>query len=159
MSVAEMFVRKEILIDVAAEHAFSVFTANQTLWWPAEHHIGKSAMKKVVLEPRAGGRWYEICEDGSECDWGKVLAWDPPRRLVLAWQIDGDWRFDPNFVTEVEVTFVAQSPKRTLVTLHHRNLERFGVKQEEMRKAFESEDGWPLGLGRFARAAETGSPA
>ena len=158
MSEGDIVVRKEIVVDVGAEHAFRVFTAGQTVWWPPEHHIGKSAMKEAVLEPRAGGRWYEIGEDGSECEWGKVLVWDPPRRLVLAWQIDGDWRFDPSFVTEVEVTFVAQSPKRTLVTLEHRNLDRFGAKQEEMRKAFESEGGWQLGLGRFARAATTGSP-
>jgi uncharacterized protein YndB with AHSA1/START domain len=157
MSTEETFVRKQIIVNVAVEHAFRVFTANQTLWWPAEHHIGASPMQEAVLEPRAGGRWYEVCEDGSQCEWGKVLAWDPPRRLVLAWQIDGDWRYDPTFVTEVEVTFVAETPERTLVTLEHRNLDRFGAKQAEIRKSFESEGGWPLGLGRFARAAETGS--
>jgi uncharacterized protein YndB with AHSA1/START domain len=74
-------------------------------WWPRTNHIGKVEMKRAVLEPKKGGRWYEIGVDDSECNWGKVLSWDPPRRLLLAWQITADWQYEPNLITEVEVTF------------------------------------------------------
>jgi uncharacterized protein YndB with AHSA1/START domain len=153
----ENAVRKEIVVEAAAERAFRVFTERMELWWPPEHHIGQAAMARPVLEPRAGGRWYELGEDGSTCDWGRVLAWEPPRRLVLAWQISAAWKFDPALVTEVEVTFVAEGQSRTRVTLEHRNLDRFGPASEAMRKSFSSEGGWGLTLGRFATAAGAAS--
>jgi uncharacterized protein YndB with AHSA1/START domain len=146
-------VRKQISVAVRAERAFRVFTEGMDLWWPPAHHLGASPLKQVVLEPRVGGRWYEIGEDGAQCEWGKVLVWEPPRRLVLAWQLDGDWRYDPSFVTEVAVTFHAESATSTRVELEHRNLDRYGDKRDAARKAFESPDGWQLGLDRFARAA------
>jgi len=146
-------VRKSIMVNAAQEIAFRVFTSQMTAWWPAEHHIGKSPLKEIVLEPRVGGRWAERCADGSECDWGRVLAWEPPGRVVLAWQLDADFAYDPNLETEVEIRFVAESPKRTRVELEHRNLERFGARQDELRAAFDSDGGWALGLSRYARAA------
>ena len=85
-------VRKEIVVEAAAERAFRVFTDKFDRWWPRDHHIGKAELKEAVLEPRAGGRWYEIGVDGSQCDWGKVLAYEPPRRLLLAWQLNADWQ-------------------------------------------------------------------
>src|SRR5260370_13790577 len=99
-------IRKLVLVEASQEHAFRVFTAGIDRWWPREHHIGKSPLERAVLEPRVDGRWYSICEDDTECDVGKVLAWDPPRRLVLAWQLNAEWRYDPAFVTAVAVRFI-----------------------------------------------------
>jgi uncharacterized protein YndB with AHSA1/START domain len=133
-------IRKQIVVEAPQERAFRVFTDNIDAWWPREHHIGQAALKEAVLEPRANGRWYEKGEDGSECEWGKVLVWEPPRRLVLAWQIDGAWKYDADFVTELEVTFTPDGAKRTVVELEHRNLERFGEGAPHTRDMMEK--GW-----------------
>ncbi len=93
-------VKKSLVVKATPEQAFAVFTADIGRWWPPSHHIGAAPFKTAVLEPRVGGRWYEVGEDGSECQWGHV---HPPRRLVLAWQINSAWAFDPDLVTEVEV--------------------------------------------------------
>jgi uncharacterized protein YndB with AHSA1/START domain len=92
------------------------------------------------------------CLDGSECEWGRVLQWEPPSRLVLAWQINGSWQFDPTLVTEVEVRFVSETSNRTRVELEHRDLERFGDAQEQIRTAFNSPGGWQGLLDSFAQA-------
>lgn len=108
-------------------------------------------MADVVIEPRVGGRWYEVGVDGSECDWGRVLAYEPPHRIVLAWQLDAQWRYDPELVTEVEVRFSAVEGG-TLVELEHRNLERYGAAAEQVRSAIDSDGGWPRELRLFAAA-------
>jgi uncharacterized protein YndB with AHSA1/START domain len=144
-------IKKQLVVDAPAERAFRVFTANMGQWWPREHHIGKSALKDCVIEPKVDGRWFERGEDGSECLWGKVLAWDPPKRVVLAWQLDAQWTYDPQLVTEVEVTFTAEGPKRTRVEFEHRNLERFGAKAEEMKKGMDA--GWGGILDSYVKAA------
>src|SRR5579883_1667812 len=118
--------------------------------------IASSPQKDVVIEPAAGGRWFEIGEDGSQCNWGRVLAWEPPTRLLLAWQIDGNWKYDPNFLTEVEVTFTPLASGETRVDLEHRNLERFGEKSNEVRGMIDSEDGWSGIMKRYAEVAEKG---
>lgn len=146
-------VKKSVTVEAAREIAFRVFTSKMASWWPSDHHIGKSPLAEIVLEPRVGGRWGERGEDGSECSWGRVLAWDPPARLVLAWQLDADFAYDPSFETEVEIRFVAESPTRTRVELEHRDLERYGARQSELFASFDSKGGWELGLGRFAAAA------
>ena len=133
MSTVEPVV-KELVVEASQERAFQVFTDGIDRWWPREHHIGKSPMKRTLIEPKVGGRWYAICQDDTECDTGRVLLWEPPRRLVLSWQLTFKWEFDPNFVTEVEVNFTAQGPKRTLVRFEHRNLERYGEAAPELRK-------------------------
>jgi uncharacterized protein YndB with AHSA1/START domain len=148
-------VRKQLVVEAPVERAFRVFTENAELWWPAEHHIGKAPMKSLVLEPRVGGRWYEIGEDGSQCEWGKVLVWEPPRRLVLAWQLTATWQFDASFVTEVEVKFTAEGARRTHVDFEHRNLERFGEAARKVRESIGADSGWPAILGRFAARAAT----
>ena len=89
-------IRGTITVAVPAEQAFAVFTGSFGSWWPREYHIGQAEMADAVVEPRAGGRWYERGTDGSECDWGRVLAWEPPRRLVVTWQINGQWQYDPD---------------------------------------------------------------
>ena len=145
-------VRKKIVVDSSREHAFKVFTEGIDRWWPREHHIGTSPLARAVLEPCAGGRWYSVSQDGSECEVGKVLAWDPPRRLVLAWQLTAKWQYDAALVTEVEVTFTAEGPKRTRVALEHRNLDRYGIAAPEVIKAIDSPRGWQLTLEAFANA-------
>ena|SRR5579862_3192962 len=148
-------VRKVIKVNASADVAFDVFTAGMSRWWPASHSISptKAALKEVVMEPRAGGRWYEIGEDGSQCDWGHVLAWEPPSRLLLAWQIDGQWRYDPNLVTEVEVRFAPEGADVTRVELEHRDIERFGDAAAAVRNAIDSSGGWGGLLESFAKAA------
>ncbi len=102
-----------------------------------------------MLEPRVGGRWHEIADDGTECEWGKVLRWEPPHRVVLAWQINADWKYDADFTTEVEVRFVAEGGG-TRVELEHRNLEHYGTRSDEVRAALDSPEGWNGSLVAFA---------
>jgi uncharacterized protein YndB with AHSA1/START domain len=147
-------VRKQIVIAAPQAHVFSVFTDGVDKWWPREHHIGASPLKQAIIEPKQDGRWYSTCEDGSEINVGKVLTWDPPKRLVLSWQITADWKYDPDFVTEVEVIFTAEGPKQTRVDLEHRNLARFGVAGPTMQTMFDSPGGWSKTLAAFAKAAE-----
>ena len=136
-------VRKSVTVEAPVRRAFEVFTKDFGTWWPATHSIGPTALKEAIIEPRTGGRWYEIGEDGSECDWGEVLAWDEPNRLVLAWRIGVDWRYDPNLMTEVEVTFIAVGENATRVDLEHRLLENMGDKAAAAHETFDSPGGWP----------------
>ena len=148
-------VRKTLTINAPIEHAFRVFTEGHGKWWPLDtHHIGKVAAATAVIEPHVGGRWYERGIDGTECEWGKVLVWEPPHRLLLAWQIAADWRYDLTLQTEVEVTFVAEGPGRTRLELEHRHLDRYRDQAGVMRSIFDSEGGWTGILARFATAAE-----
>ena len=150
-------VRKEIVVEASQERAFRVFTAEHGAWWPlATHHIGAQAAETAVIEPRVGGRWLERSADGTECPWGKVLVWDPPGRLVLAWQIGADWKHDDALLTEVEVRFVALGPALTRVELEHRLLDRYGAAAEGLRGAFDSEGGWTGILRSFAARARQG---
>ncbi|HVZ75093.1 MAG TPA: SRPBCC domain-containing protein [Polyangia bacterium] len=146
-------VKKELIIRAAPAHAFRTFTEGMTRWWPPQHHIGKSPLARMVVEPRVGGRWYSVCEDGSECDIGRVLAWEPPARLVLSWQITSAWAFDPAFVTEVEVTFTPVEARRTRVTFEHRLLDRYLDAAEALRKQLDDPKGWHVTLERFGAAA------
>jgi uncharacterized protein YndB with AHSA1/START domain len=146
-------VRKTIHVRAAPERAFHVFTAEMTRWWHPDHHIGKSPLKAAVVEPRAGGRWYEIDEDGSTCEWGKVLVWEPPGRVVFAWQLTSEWKYDPAFVTEVEVCFIPDG-NGTRIELEHRNLERYGQAADSVRRSLDSPEGWAGGLRLFAAAVE-----
>ena len=138
---------KTIDIRCDPQRAFELFSARMGDWWPAGHSIGASPIKAVVIEPRAGGRWFERGEDGAETRWGRVLEWAPPHRLLLAWQINGAWSYDPDFETEVELTFTPLSPG-TRVRLEHRNLERFGDSAERMAGSLGG--GWPTIVDLFA---------
>jgi uncharacterized protein YndB with AHSA1/START domain len=107
-------IRGTVTVAAPVERAFQVFTDSFGTWWPAEYHIGQADMAAAILEPRAGGRWYERGVDGGECDWGRVLAWEPPHRLVVTWQINGQWQYDPDpaHASEIEVRFTADGPSR-----------------------------------------------
>ena len=137
-------VRKSLTVQAGAALAFRVFTEEFDAWWPRTHHIGKAPMKKAIVEGRAGGRCYTEQTDGTECDWGTVLVWDPPNRLVMAWQIEGDWTYQPDVAksSEVEVRFTAEPDGSTRVDLEHRHLERHGAGAAAMRTAVDSPNGW-----------------
>jgi uncharacterized protein YndB with AHSA1/START domain len=148
-----ILVQKSILVAAPPEGAFRVFTERMTDWWPLKtHHIGKAEATKAVVEPFVGGRWFERGNDGSECEWGRVLAWEPPARLVLSWEITYDWRHDASLHTEVEVRFTKEGGG-TRVSLEHRMLERYGEKAEEMRGIFDAKGGWGGLLEAFAARA------
>jgi hypothetical protein len=153
-SAAEVVVARSLTVPLTVAKTFELFTARMRDYWPPEHSIGTSPIADVVVEPRVGGRWFERGVDGSDCDWGRVAVWDPPQRVVLLWQITGDWKFDPDFETEVEVSFTDAEPGRTKIDLRHRNLQRYGDRTEPMRAAFDSPDGWGGTLARFERLAE-----
>jgi uncharacterized protein YndB with AHSA1/START domain len=138
-------INRSVVVKAEVERSFAAFTGRMGRWWPRSHSIGSAPMADVIVEPRVGGRWYERSGDGAECEWGKVLAWDPPGRLILAWQLDANWKYDPALVLEVEITFTALQGGMTRVDLEHRNLERYGDKAAAVRDAVGSERGW-LGI-------------
>jgi hypothetical protein len=149
-----LFVRKEITVETSQARAFTVFTQEHGAWWPlGTHHIGSAPAETAIIEPRAGGRWFERAADGSECNWGRVRVWDPPGRLVLSWQISADFKHDASIDTEVEVRFVALGPALTRVELEHRRLENYGAAAEKMRATFDSETAWTGVLKHFAQRA------
>lgn len=150
----ETSVHRSVTVGVGRERAFAVFTEGFDGWWIRSHHLGDAELEVAVMEPREGGRWYERGVDGTECDWGYVICWEPPERLVLAWQLNGRWEYDPSVVTEVEVTFTEEGGSRTRVDLHHRNLDRMGEAAASARASFESDEGWGGLLRRFAEYAE-----
>ena len=155
MQAAADAVRTEITVEAPVERAFSVFTDGMATWWPPEHHILEADLAEIVFEPRAGGHIYDRGTDGSECRWARVLAYEPPHRLVFSWDIALDWTIetDPARTSEVEIRFRAEGPNRTRVTLEHRHLDRHGPGWERMRDAVGSPEGWDVGLGRFAARA------
>jgi uncharacterized protein YndB with AHSA1/START domain len=123
-------------------------------WWPlANYKIGKANAVDAMIEPRVGGRWYERGDDGSTCDWGRVLSWEPPSRLVLSWDISADWQFDPDLKTEIEIRFIAEGKDVTRVELEHRKLDRYGPRRDEMRHIFDTEGDWGRLLQMFAARA------
>ncbi|MGH3657072.1 MAG: SRPBCC family protein [Micromonosporaceae bacterium] len=148
----------KITVAAPIERAFQVFTESIVTWWPAAYHIGEAEMAEPVMEPRVGGRWYERGVDGSECDWGRVLVWEPPHRLVVTWQINGEWRYDPDpdHASEVDVRFTADGPEQTTVELQHRFLERL-LGGEAMHAAIGGAGGWSGVLTGYAKAVESGS--
>jgi hypothetical protein len=148
-------IRRSITVKASREKAFDVFTAGMSRWWPKQHSlVRQSPLKEVVIEPRAGGRWYERAEDGSECTWGAVRLWEPPGRVVLLWQISPDWAYDPAIETELEIRFSPTEDGRTQVELEHRGLEAYGERAEAMRQLFETPEAWGTTLRLFAEALQ-----
>ena len=149
-------VRKSIVVKASPERAFEVFTAGFDTWWPRSHHIGKSPMKEAIIEGRLRGRCYSRQMDGTDCDWGSVLVWEPPRRFVMAWQITLGWEYEPDLArsSEVELRFTPVGDGATRVDLEHRHLSRHGAGFLGMRTAVDSPNGWGTQLERFAAAVE-----
>jgi uncharacterized protein YndB with AHSA1/START domain len=146
-------VRKTVTVRASQERAFTVFTEGFSTWWPTEHHIGTADLADAIIEPFAGGRYYEKGVDGSECDWGSVLAYDPPDRLVISWHLQGDWKYDPDpaKASVVEVRFIAEAPDRTRVELDHRHIERH-YRSDDVVTGVNSPGGWSGILERYAEA-------
>jgi DNA-binding transcriptional ArsR family regulator len=141
----EIVVAKTIRVNAPLATAFEVFAGQ--LWWPVgTHHVAEPPGTEVVLEPFQGGRWYERAADGAETDWGTVLAWQPPYRLLLTWQVSSGWtrEEDPDRGSQIEVTFTPEGPDVTRVDLTHRHLERYGQDAERMRRILDGKGGEPL---------------
>lgn len=145
-------VATEIVVEAPRDRAFQVFTTSFDRIKPREHNMLGADIAESVFEPHVGGRVYDRGVDGSECQWARVLAYEPPERIVFSWDINPYWQIetDPDKTSEVEVRFIAESPERTRVELEHRNLDRHGDGWEGMREGVRSEEGWPLYLKRFA---------
>jgi uncharacterized protein YndB with AHSA1/START domain len=150
-------VKKTRTVATTPERAFAVFTAGFNLWWPRTHSTGEAPLKTAVIEPRKGGRWYGLLENGTEAEWGDVLAWQPPTRLLLAWRINAEWTYDRNLLTEVEVVFAPEGEGATRINFEHRLLENMGAQGEGARAAFDSEGGWSGLLQLFAAEAAKAS--
>jgi uncharacterized protein YndB with AHSA1/START domain len=148
-------VREAILVEAPIERAFKVFTEDMGSWWPPDHHILEAELAEMVFDRRVGGNIYDRGVDGSECRWARVLAYDPPNRIVFSWDIGLDWKLqsDPEKTSEVEVTFTAEGADRTRVELEHRSIDRHGEGWEQMRDAVGSPGGWLRGLQAFADRA------
>ncbi len=153
-------VQKSITVKASPERAFQVFTDEIDTWWPRTHHIGKAPMKKALIEGRLGGRCYTEQTDGTECDWGQVLVWEPPARFVMAWQIDhAGWCYEPDLAksSEVEVRFTPEPDGTTRVDVEHRYFNRHGESGAGMRIAVGAPNGWGGILELFA--ARVAAPA
>jgi uncharacterized protein YndB with AHSA1/START domain len=152
-------VRRSVTVEGAPESTFASFAEQIDRWWPRTGYgIGAAPLREAVLEPRIGGRWYERDDDGTECTWGRVLAWEPPHRLVLAWQISAAWTYDPTFETEVEITFTSTPAGRTRVDLEHRDLHRYGAAATAAREGYAGPTGWQGLLDAFAAAQTVQQP-
>ena len=148
----ETSVRHSIVVDAPLEVAFSVFTEDFDSIKPRDHNMLDVDIAESVFEPRVGGHIYDRGVDGSECRWARVLAYEPPDRVVFSWDISPMWQIETDLdkTSEVEVRFIAESPERTRVELEHRNLDRHGDGWEGMREGVGGDQGWPLYLRRFA---------
>jgi len=155
---ASAMVRRQIVVDVPIERAFAVFTERFGDFKPPEHNLLGVPIAETVFEPKAGGHIYDRGTDGSECRWARVLVFDPPSRVVFSWDIGPSWQIeaDPGNTSEVEVTFVAESPHRTRVELEHRHIDRHGPGWEALSDGVGEDQGWPLYLDRYAALCRQG---
>ena len=145
-------VRRQIVVRAPLERAFSVFTERFGDFKPPEHNLLKAPIAETVFEPRVGGHIYDRSTDGSECHWARILAYDPPHRVVFSWDISPQWQVetDADSTSEVEVRFTAQTPEQTLVELEHRNIDRHGPGWQSVADGVSNDAGWPLYLSRYA---------
>ena len=145
-------VRTETLVEAPIERAFKVFTEEMESWWDPDHHLGDAPLAEMVVERRVGGRIFDRLTDGSECQWSRVLAYEPPTLFVFSWDINTRWELETDLekTSEVEVRFIAEGPDRTRVELEHRHLDRHLDGWQGLREGVDSGDGWPLYLRRYA---------
>lgn len=144
-------VTRTLRVAVPIDRAFRVFTEKMHTWWPASHHIGKVPFAEIVVEPHAGGRWFERGNGGEECDWGKVLVWEPPKRVVFSWNLQTDWQYSPDMsrASEVSFEFIAEGPESTRLELEHRHIDRHGPGWEKIRNSVDA--GWMEVLSPYLR--------
>jgi uncharacterized protein YndB with AHSA1/START domain len=149
---SETAIRQSIVVPAPVDRAFSVFTDGFGTFKPREHNLLEVEIAETVFEPHVGGHIYDRGVDGSECRWARVLAYEPPDRVVFSWDISPQWQIetDPDKTSEVEVRFIADGPDRTRVELEHRHLDRHGPGWESERDGVAADQGWPLYLARFA---------
>ena len=145
-------IRHEVVVEAPAERAFAVFTGDFGAFKPREHNMLAVDIAETVFERRVGGHIYDRGTDGSECRWARILAYDPPGRVVFSWDISPRWQLETDLekASEVEVRFIAETPERTRVVLEHRNLDRHLEGWESVREGVDSDGGWPLYLRRYA---------
>ena len=148
----EPVVQRQVVVNGSPEKAFAVFTERFDAIKPREHNMLGVPIAETVLEPHVGGRIVDRGEDGSECAWARILAFEPPDRLVFSWDIGPTWQLesDPENASEVEVRFIAEGSERTRVELEHRHLDRHGDGWESLRDGVADDQGWPLYLARYA---------
>jgi uncharacterized protein YndB with AHSA1/START domain len=146
-------VRRTITVAVSQQRAFEVFTAEFGTWWPKEYSISEAGMADFVLEPKVGGRWYEVGADGQECDTGRVTTFEPPARVILAWHLNDRFEYDPDpaHASEVEVRFIVEDTSRTRVELEHRGFERHGAGGQGVHDGVDQ--GWSYCLEQFSGQA------
>src|SRR5215831_5674243 len=149
-------VHASVVVEAPIERAFRVFTEDFGHFKPREHNLLAVEIAETVFEPRIGGHLYDRGVDGSECRWARVLAYEPPHRVLLSWDISPQWQLETDHAktSEWEVRFFSETPQRTRVELEHRNLERHGEGWQAEREAIASEGGWPLYLQRFAEVVK-----
>jgi uncharacterized protein YndB with AHSA1/START domain len=152
MTQAPSVVHKQVVVEATRERAFKVFTERFGDFKPPEHNLLQSPIAETVFEPHVGGHIYDRAVDGSECRWARVLAYEPPDRVVFSWDIGPSWQLEttPENASEVEVRFIAEAPERTRVELEHRNIDRHGPGWEGITAGVEGNEGWPLYLDRYA---------
>ena len=145
-------VRRQVTVNAPIERAFSVFTEQFGDFKPKEHNLMGSPIAETRFDPRVGGHVYDVAEDGSECRWARVLAFEPPVRVVFSWDISPSWQIeaDEAKTSEVEVNFIAEAPERTRVEVEHRQIDRHGDGWEGVREGVGNEGGWPIYLARYA---------
>jgi uncharacterized protein YndB with AHSA1/START domain len=145
-------VQRQIVVEAPIDRAFSVFTERFGDFKPPEHNLLGAPIVQTTFEPRVGGHIYDRAEDGTECRWARVLAYEPPDRVLFSWDIGPRWEIesDTDNTSEVEVRFIAESPQRTRVELEHRNIDRHGPGWQAVRDSIADEGGWPLYLSRYA---------
>jgi len=148
----ETAIRTQVVVEVPIDRAFSVFTEGIGSWFPPEYNLLGVDIAERVFEPQVGGHVYDRGIDGTECHWGRVLTYEPPKRVIISWDINPHWQIekDPAKTSEVEVRFTSETPNRTRVELEHRHLERHGDGWEQLREAIGGDGGWPGCLRRFA---------
>ena len=152
-------VRRQVVVQAPITRAFAVFTERFGDFKPPEHNLLAAPIAETVFEPRVGGHIYDRAVDGSECRWARILAYEPPHRVVFSWDIGPQWQIetDPEQTSEVEVRFVAESENRTRVELEHRNLDRHGPGWQAVAEGVGHDDGWALYLDRYAALFGGGS--
>jgi uncharacterized protein YndB with AHSA1/START domain len=153
MSLAnDAVVRHQIVVPASIDQAFAVFVERFGDFKPPEHNLLGAEITETRFEPKVGGHIYDRAADGSECRWARILAYEPPERVVFSWDISPQWQLDADErnASEVEVRFIAEAPERTRLELEHRHLDRHGSGWESLQEGVDGEGGWPLYLARYA---------